>query len=66
MSPRGAWDAKTRREKLWGTDTTSDATIAGLFHADPAKALVMTDVRRLVVELGPAGERRYSAKLSNR
>jgi hypothetical protein len=42
-------DAKTRREKLCGTDATSDA-IAGVFHADPAKALVMTYVRRLVVD----------------
>jgi hypothetical protein len=41
MFPRGALDAKTRREKLCGTDATSDV-IAGLFHADPAKALVMT------------------------
>jgi hypothetical protein len=41
MFPRGALDAKTRREKLYGVDATSDA-IAGLFHADPAKALVMT------------------------
>ena len=49
MSPRGAWDAKTRCEKLCGADTTSDA-IAGLFHADPAKELVMTYVRRLVVD----------------
>jgi hypothetical protein len=46
MFPRGA---KTRREKLCGTDATSDA-IAGVFHADPAKALVMSYVRRLVVD----------------
>jgi hypothetical protein len=49
MSPRGAWDTKTRRDRLCGTDATSDA-IASLFHADPAKALVMTYVRRLVVD----------------
>jgi len=49
MFPRGAVDAKTRREKLCGTDATSDAT-AGLLRADPAKALVMTYVRRLVVD----------------
>jgi hypothetical protein len=49
MFPRGALDAKMRREKLCGTDATSDA-IAGLFRADPAKALVMTYVRRLVVD----------------
>jgi hypothetical protein len=47
--PRGALDAKTRREKLCGTTQTSDA-IASLFRADPAKALVMTYVRRLVVD----------------
>jgi hypothetical protein len=49
MFPRGALDAKTRREKLCGTDATSDA-IAGLFRGDPAKALVMTYVHRLVVD----------------
>jgi len=49
MCPRSALDAKTRREKLCRTDATSDA-IASLFHADPAKALVMTYVRRLVVD----------------
>ena len=49
MCPRSALDAKTRREKLCRTDVTSDA-IASLFHADPAKALVMTYVRRLVVD----------------
>jgi len=49
MFPRGAFDARTKREKLVGTDPTSDA-IAGLIHADPAKALVMTYVRRLVVD----------------
>ena len=49
MFPRGALDAKTRRERLCGTDATSDG-IASLFHADPAKALVMTYVRRLVVD----------------
>jgi len=49
MSPRGALDAKTSREKFCGSDATSDA-IAGLFHADLAKALVMTYVRRLVVD----------------
>jgi hypothetical protein len=49
MSPRGALDAKTRREKLCGTDATCDA-IAGVFPTDPAKGLVMTYVRRLVVD----------------
>ena len=49
MFPRGALDAKTRRAKLCCTDAASDA-IAGLFRADPAKALVMTYVRRLVVD----------------
>jgi hypothetical protein len=43
MFPGGA---KTRREKLCGTDAASDA----VFHADPAKALVMSYVRRLVVD----------------
>ena len=49
MFPRGALGAKMRREKLCGIDATSDA-IAGVFHADPAKALVMSYVRRLVVD----------------
>jgi hypothetical protein len=49
MFPLGALDAKARRENLGGTETKSDA-IAGLFHADPAKALVMTYVRRLVAD----------------
>jgi hypothetical protein len=49
MFPRGALDAKTRREKLCGTDATSDA-IASLFRADPSKARVMTYIRRLVVD----------------
>jgi hypothetical protein len=49
MFPRGALDAKTRRERLCGTDAASDG-IASLFHADPAKALVMTCVRRLVAD----------------
>ena len=63
MSPCGALDAKTRRERLCGTDAT-----AGLFHVDPAKVLVMTHVRRLIVwlcRMGYARERRYSAKFSN-
>jgi len=49
MFPRSASDAKTRRKKLCGADATSDA-IAGLFHADPAKAFVMTYLHRLVVD----------------
>jgi hypothetical protein len=49
MFPRGAFDARTKREKLVGTDPTSDA-IAGLIHADPAKALVMTYVGKLVAD----------------
>lgn len=49
MFPHGALDAKTRREKCGGTDATCDA-IAGLFRSDPANALVMTYVRRIVVD----------------
>jgi hypothetical protein len=49
MSPRGAFDARTQREKRCRTRTTPDA-IAGLVYADPAKALVMTYFRRLVAD----------------
>jgi hypothetical protein len=49
MFPRAAFDAKTKRKKLCGTDATSEA-IAGLVHADPARARVMTYFRRLVVD----------------
>jgi hypothetical protein len=45
MFPRGAFDARTKRETSCGTDT-----IAGLLHADPAKALVMAYFRRLVAD----------------
>jgi hypothetical protein len=38
-----------RREKLRGTEATPDA-IAGLIHADKAKALVMTYVGQVVAE----------------
>ena len=44
-----ALDAKMRREKLRGTEATPDA-IAGLIHADTAKALVMTYVGQLVAD----------------
>jgi hypothetical protein len=37
------------RPTLCGTDATPDA-IAGLFHADPAKALVMTYMSQLVAD----------------
>jgi hypothetical protein len=49
MFPRGAFDAMTKRETSCGTGATSDA-IAGLVHADPAKALVMAYFRRLVAD----------------
>jgi hypothetical protein len=49
MFPRDALDAKARRETLCGTDAKSDA-IASILHADPAKALVMTYVCRLVAD----------------
>ena len=49
MFPRGALDAKTRREKRRRGGTTPDA-IAGLVHADPAKARVMAYFRRLVAD----------------
>jgi hypothetical protein len=40
-------DAKTRRRRLRAANATPDA-IAGLAHADPAKALVMICVGQLV------------------
>jgi hypothetical protein len=49
MFPRGAFDARIKRERRRRTRTTPDA-IAGLVHADPAKALVMTYFRRLVAD----------------
>jgi hypothetical protein len=49
MFPRGAFDARTKCEKSCGTYATSDA-IAGLVHADPAKALAMAYFRRLVAD----------------
>lgn len=48
MFPRGAFDAKTKREKR-RRRTMPDA-IAGLVHADPAKARVMAYFRRLVTD----------------
>jgi hypothetical protein len=48
MFPRGAFDAKAKREKR-RTRTMPDA-IAGLVHADPAKARVMTYFRQLVAD----------------
>jgi hypothetical protein len=49
MFPPGARDAKTKRPKRCRIEATRD-TIAGLVDADPAKALVMTHLRRLVVD----------------
>jgi hypothetical protein len=49
MFPRGAFDARTKREKRRRTRITPDA-IAGLVHADPAKARVMTYFRWLVAD----------------
>jgi hypothetical protein len=49
MFPRGAFDAKTKREKRRRATTMPDA-IAGLVHDDPAKARVMTYFRLLVAD----------------
>jgi hypothetical protein len=49
MFPRGAFDAKTKREKRRRRRTMPDA-IAALVHADPAKARVMAYFRRLVTD----------------
>ncbi|MGY3606015.1 MULTISPECIES: hypothetical protein [unclassified Bradyrhizobium] len=49
MFPRGAFDAKTKREKGRRRRTMPDA-IAALVHADPAKARVMAYFRRLVTD----------------
>jgi hypothetical protein len=46
VSP-GDFSGKTRRRRLCGTKATPDA-IAGLFRADPAKALVMKYIGQLV------------------
>ena len=42
-------DGKTRRPRLGAAKAASDA-IAGLVHADPAKALVMTSIGQLVAD----------------
>jgi hypothetical protein len=42
-------DAKTRRRRPRATKATSDA-IAGLVHADPAKAFMMTCIGQLITE----------------
>ena len=49
MSPRDAFDPGTKHEKLCRTDAALD-TMAADIHSDPAKARVMTYLRRLVVE----------------
>jgi hypothetical protein len=49
MFPRGAFDARTKRETSCGTDATSEA-IAGFVDADPAKALVIAYFRRVVAD----------------
>jgi hypothetical protein len=49
MFPRGAFDAKTKREKRRPIKTMS-GTIADLVPADPAKARVMACFRRLVAD----------------
>jgi hypothetical protein len=48
-SPLSVVDEKKGRRKLIGPEATADA-IAGLIHADPAKALVMRYVRQLVAD----------------
>jgi hypothetical protein len=49
MFPPGARDAKTTRSKRCRIETGRH-DIAGLVDADPAKALVMTHLHRLVVD----------------
>jgi len=49
MSPRGAFDARTKRETSCSADATSDAT-AGLVQTDQAKVLVMAYFRQLVAD----------------
>ena len=47
MSQPGAFDEETRQPGFCSIGATSGA-IAGLFHGDPAKALVMTCIGQLV------------------
>ena len=49
MSPRGAFDARANRGKSCGAGAMSEA-IARLVDRDPAKALAMTYLRRLVAD----------------
>lgn len=48
MVSHDGFDAKSRRQQLSGTDTTSDA-FDELSHADPARSLVMAYFNQLVV-----------------
>jgi hypothetical protein len=49
MFPPGARDAKTKRPKCCRIEATRN-DIAGPVESNPAKALVMTHLRRLVVD----------------
>jgi len=49
MFSLSAFNAKTRRRRPRDTKATSD-TIALLFHADPAKALVIKSIGQLVAD----------------
>jgi hypothetical protein len=49
MFPLWDFDAKTSGRRLCGTKAMRDA-IAGLFQADPAKALVMKYIGQLVAD----------------
>lgn len=49
MVSHDGFDAKNRRRRLSGTDTTSDA-FDELFHADPARSLVMAYFNQLVID----------------
>ena len=49
MVSHDGFDAKSRRRRLSGTDATSD-TFDDLFHADPARSLVMAYFNQLVID----------------
>ncbi len=49
MFPLGGRDARTRRAKT-GRTGAAPGNIAGHFHSDPAKALVMTHIGQFVYD----------------
>jgi hypothetical protein len=62
MFPPGARGAKTRRPRRCRIEATCD-TIAGPVETNPAKAIVMTHLRRLVVDGHAEWDRRENGDI---